>query len=280
VSWLHDDALRGAAVDIYDEIQGARYDQYGFKTFVFADTICALFRAALGSTDTVTGTAAPYTHTIGLQNDQVGSQPPSYTIYWFDGAVGRQISGAQLDTLDLSFTADGKAEVSTKWVANIENDKPYTAPSFSTQKLVPGWDCAITLGTVAAPYIMSGSVNIKRGTKPIFVSGSQGPLQNFAGPLNVSGKFMFVMGANDQTMANGLTRDQQYCQLTFTDPASGYTVTVHMTTTQLENPKVDVGKEWVQVGADFKAVPNTTDDVTGQYSQIRAVVNNGVSSAF
>src|SRR6185437_5920646 len=79
LTWLKNDALVGSPVEQIDDIPSDRHDEFDFKGNVFADTFGALLMAVLGQ-DTVTGTAAPFSHAIGLANAATtGSQPPSYT---------------------------------------------------------------------------------------------------------------------------------------------------------------------------------------------------------
>jgi len=287
--WLRDEAYRGSPVDNYGEILSVRSDDYEFKSYLFADTFPLVAKAALGY-EAITG-SGPYVHTISTYNNSAaGSQPPALTVQDFDGANPFQILDAQLDTLSVTFGAEAAAEYSAKLVG-----QPFTAITAptntpSTEVFVPGWDLAMTIGGTSTSVVVDGSIDIKRSTAPIFTSqGVNTPYRLFAGPLNVQGKFTFVVESNDPILYNGssngygLTAGQKAVALTFTDPASTHTVAFQMSGVQFENPKRTRGKAYVEVETEFMAVANTTDAVSaagGGYAPIKITATNAISTAY
>jgi Phage tail tube protein len=287
-TFLRDEALRGSAVSVYDHIAGVRHDEYDAKGYLFPDTFPVLLRGILGGTDTITGSSAPYTHTIPLlNNNATGSQPPSLTIQDFDGANAFQILGAQMSNLDLTFGAEAAVEWASKFTGN-----GYTvlgsAPSASyspANPFVPGWDVSVSIGGSALTYIAEGSLKIERSAAPIFTMGTQTPRVNFAGPISVTGSITAIVDSTSDLFttggsAYGLYRNAQPMVLTLTDPVTNYATALTMTKVQFTDPKRTRGKAYVQVEVSFEAQANTTDSGGTGYAPIKSVTTNSISTAF
>lgn len=270
LKWLEDKANRGSPVDQYDAVAGTRVDDFTAKGLVYYDSFPYLLRSILGSTDTVTGSSSPYSHKIGLLNAaSTGSQPPSATLWAFDGAIMRQMTASQHTKLGLTWTADGALEFSTEWMANIETDITSSVPAWAGANIhqVPGWDVTLSVGGVNSAVLMGGGIDLERvDSAPVFTDGNQGPYRNWAGPMKASGKVQFVLESGDSTLANGLQTDQQVLLFTFTDPASTFSQVVQMSACQLMDPEISAGKSFLEVDAAFTAMANTTDAVGGGYS--------------
>jgi len=293
-TFLRDEALRGSPVMVYDQVQGVRHDEYDAKFYLFADTFPNLVKAVLGGTDTVTG-AGPYTHNIKLLNNaSIGSQPQSYSIMDFDGANYFTLLGAQADQLEISFGAEAAAESTVKFFTNpytsgTSATAPFSSPSLSTVHMIPAWDTTITVAGTTYTYIQDGTLTLARKTAPIFTMGAQAPYQNFAGPIEVTGKFTAVVNSLTDPWSTGsgataLTRSPQALVITFTDPndSSGgtqYSVSFTMTSTQFHNVKRTRGKAYTEVEVEFTANADATDATTG-YSPIQANIVNATSTAY
>ena len=293
-TFLRDEALRGSPVMVYDQVQGVRHDEYDAKFYLFADTFPNLVKAVLGGTDTVTG-AGPYTHNIKLLNNaSTGSQPQSYSIMDFDGANFFTLLGAQADQLEISFGAEAAAEATVKFMANpytsgTSATSPFSAPSLSTVHMIPAWDTVISVAGTPYTYISDGTLTIARKTAPIFTMGAQAPYQNFAGPIEVSGKFTAVVNSQSDPWSTGsgataLTRSPQALVITFTDPndSSGgtqFSVSFTMTQAQFQNVKRTRGKAYTEVEVEFTANADATDATTG-YSPIQANIVNATATPY
>jgi hypothetical protein len=293
-TFLRDEALRGSPVMVYDQVQGVRHDEYDAKFYLFADTFPNLVKAVLGGTDTVTG-AGPYTHNIKLLNNaSIGSQPQSYSIMDFDGANFFTLLGAQADQLDISFGAEAAAEATVKFMANpytsgTSATSPFSAPSLSTVHMIPAWDTVISVAGTPYTYIQDGTLTLARKTAPIFTMGAQAPYQNFAGPIDVTGKFTAVVNSQSDpwstgTGATALTRSPQALVITFTDPndSSGgtqFSVSFTMTQAQFQNVKRTRGKAYTEVEVEFTANADATDATTG-YSPIQANIVNATATPY
>ena len=293
-TFLRDEALRGSPVMVYDQVQGVRHDEYDAKFYLFADTFPNLVKSILGGTDTVTG-AGPYTHNIKLLNNaSIGSQPQSYSIMDFDGANFFTMLGAQADQLEISFGAEAAAEATVKFFTNpytsgTSATSPFSAPSLSTVHMIPAWDTTILVGGTPYSYISDGTLTLARKTAPIFTMGAQAPYQNFAGPIEVSGKFTAVVNSQSDPWSTGsgataLTRSPQSLVIFFTDPndSSGgtqFSVSFTMTQAQFQNVKRTRGKAYTEVEVEFTANADATDATTG-YSPIQANIINATAAPY
>jgi len=293
-TFLRDEALRGSPVMVYDQVQGVRHDEYDAKFYLFADTFPNLVKAILGGTDTVTG-SGPYTHNIKLLNNaSIGSQPQSYSIMDFDGANYFTLLGAQADQLEISFGAEAAAEATVKFFTNpytsgTSATTPFSSPNVSTVHMIPAWDTTITVAGTTYTYIQDGTLTLARKTAPIFTMGAQAPYQNFAGPIEVTGKFTAVVNSLTDPWSTGsgataLTRSPQALVITFTDPndsisATQYSVSFTMTQAQFQNVKRTRGKAYTEVEVEFTANADATDATTG-YSPIQANIVNATSTAY
>ena len=300
-TFLRDEALRGSPVMVYDQVQGVRHDEYDAKFYLFADTFGNLVKSVLGGTDTVTGTG-PYTHNIKLLNNAAtGSQPQSYSIQDFDGANYFTLSGAQADQLSISFGAEAAAESTIKFMANpyVSGTAPVSGSVFAANALstsathmIPAWDTTISVASTLYTYIQSGELTIARKTAPIFTMGAQAPYQNFAGPIEVTGKFTAVINSASDTWSTtaggnyALTRSPQAMVITFTDPndstgspSTAESIAFTMTSTQFHTVKRTRGKAYTEVEVEFTANADTTDATTG-YSPIQATIINAAATPY
>ena len=271
VTWLPDPNFRGSPVGQYDQVPGVRHDEYSAKTFLYTDVFPQLLIAALGYSS-----ASASVQTIGLINSaSVGSQPPAFTIVNDSVDNTYQIVDGQLDNLSISFAADAAVETTFMFMGNpAASVASYgNFPNESTQHIIPAWNCAVSIASASVTAVESGQLDIKRNTAAIPTLGQQGPYRNWAGPIDVTGKFAFVVESGNPYYWDSLTRDEQAVVFTFTDPFTGFSIGFNMTTCQLENPVIDQSKNWISMSADLVAVANTTDAVNGGYSPLKCTVN-------
>lgn len=282
LKWLDDSDFRGSPVMHYDQVPGTRHDLFDGKTYMYSDVYPNLIMAALGGPDTVASvSASTWSHTIGLLNaPNSGSQPPSYTIINDSVDATYQITAARLVDLSVAFNVDAAVETTLKFSGNAASTVASVTVSESTQHLVPSWNCSASIGGASVAVVEQGKLDIARKTAPIFTLGQQGPYNNFAGPVAVTGTFDFVVEQGETNWANALTRDQQAVTLQFTDPVTSYYVQFQMNAVQLEDPVIEVSKEYVQMTSKWTAVANTTNATSSGYSPIKVVIQNGVSTAY
>lgn len=279
---LMDEGLRGSMVTQYDQIAGLRNDSLDFSCDVYGDTFGHLVRATLGSTDTVTGSAVPYTHKIGLLNNANSGQPPSYTLTYFDGNETVTIPAGQCDSLAIKFNATALVDVTTKFIGNPATAPGAAAtPAFSTLEALPSWSVVTTLGGTAITKTVDGELDLKRNVKPIeALTGTQAPYRLWAGPLDCSGKLTLVYESDTElnyflTNAKGEALD-----LKFTDPAGTDSVEFHLSTPAWKTGKVNPGKDYIEVDLEYVGLPNATDAVAGGVSPITVSIINAIATAY
>jgi hypothetical protein len=294
-TFLRDEAFRGSPVMVYDQIQGVRHDEYEGKFYLFADTFGNIAKSIMGGTDSVSDNAGSYTHDILLLNNSAtGSQPQSYSILDFDGANYFTITGAQGDSINLTYGAEAAADATVKFFGNPYTSyttppAPFTSLSLSAEHMIPAWDTTITVGMSTLNYIQTGELKLERKTAPIFTMGNQAPYQNFAGPLDVTGKFTAVVDSNADMWSTGsgaeaLTYSPQSVTITLTDPNDNHnsindSIAFIMDNVQFHTVKRVRGKEYTEVEVEFTANANTSDADTG-YSPIVVQIVNGISTAY
>lgn len=282
-TYLPDEGLRGSPVTTYDVVGGTRYDMYDVKGDVHLDTWPLLIEGLMGGVDTVTGTAAPYTHTQPLLNSAAtGSQPPSYCWQDFNGYITQQVTGAQCVNSTIDFTIANSLQFTNKYygLINTTIGTPSLPSYVTSERLIPSWSNAVTIGGSASAALVDGSITLERSTEAVMTQGQQGPYSIFTGPLKVTGKFTLLALTSDPFYAyaygNNLAADA--LSFVFTDTASTHTATIQATKAQFENTKYDRSKNYVQVTADFEAYANTTDTAVG-FSPIKFITTNAVSTA-
>ncbi len=284
ITWIEDKGIRGSATSIYDNIPGVRHDEFDFKGNVFADTFPVVMMGLLG-TDTITGIAAPYTHTMTLlEAVTTGSQPPSYTGIDVDnitqtGGAAKQFTAGQFGDTSVSFSVDAALTYSTKIMANAFTQVAAPTAAFSTEVFIPAWSGAISIGGIASTVLISGSLDLKRETAAIPSIGQQSPYRLWSGPLVASGKLTFIAEANETAYQNALTYAHQTLTMQFTDPVLSHSVEFQMSSVQFKNPVASFGKDYVTIDVEYQTNANTTDGVAG-YSPIKFVAINSESASY
>jgi hypothetical protein len=236
----------------------------------------------LGGVDAVASVSASvWTHTIGLINQpNTGSQPPSYTLLLDSVDNTYQITAARAVSLSLSFSADAVVEASLDYTGNISTTVASVSVNESAQTFIPAWGCAASISGASVAVVEKMTLDIKRGTAPIFTLGSQGPYNNFAGPCGVTGSLTFVIEAGEPYYAEALTHSQVPMVLQFIDPVTNYFLQFTMSKVQLMDPVVDLGAAFVTLDAKFEAIANTTDAIYPGFSPIQFLAKNGISQAY
>lgn len=283
ITEVNDDGLRGSAVTVYDMIPTVRHDEYSFTCLAYVDTLPALMRALLGSADTITGTAAPYTHTMSLLNNDPldGNQPPSYTFFDYDGYLVRILAGGQVDEVSFKFTATGLVELSVKVLA-LPYTTTGTVPSttFSTVEAAPSWSCTASLNA-ATPPIVDGELDFKRGVKPIHTLGQQSPYRLWAGPLDVTGK-LTVINSADTEQNLYLNNTQFPLNLTFNPPTSAAdSFAFKMQTVKARTSAQERGSDGIITTAlELQPLPNSTNATSGGVCPVEFVALTSQSTTY
>lgn len=285
ITEVEDKAFRGSMADVYDLVAAQRFDEYTFDTQMRADTMPVFWRALLGSTDAVTGSVAPYTHTIGLLNNagSTGNQPPSMTIVDTNGFNSRQITAAQLDEVSLKFAADGLVDMSVKASGNPSTViTPAPTSSFTSLSAAPTWGCVVTIGGTVSAKLVDGELDFKRNVKPIFTANNtQSPYRLWTPFLSCAGKMTLVY-EDDTDLANYLNGNTLTTVFQFNQPSvAGENVTIQMSSVKYKTGKVVRGsKEWIETEVELQPLPNSTDAVAGGVAAVKTITANAQSTAY
>lgn len=282
IMYIEDKALRGAMVDVYDEIAGPTYSEFEFGGPAFPDTFPWMVAGLMGDVAT-TGASAPYTHTMGVKNTGDG-QPKSYTLtdfYGYTGTHTRQFPGMQFSELGLKFNAEGILEYTTKAVGWKSALVAKPTQSFSAIPPIPSWSGTVTIGGAGATTLVDGSLTFKRATKPVFtVDNDQNPYAVWCGELMVDGQLTFI-AEDDTELLRYLNNTKPTLVLDWSQGAGAALVEIKVTATKCAyvDATIDRGKEHVAVSCKVKPVANTTDvGATGGYGQAKWTLQNALAS--
>jgi hypothetical protein len=222
----------------------------------------------------ITATTGPFQHTLSLLNNAPASanQPPSYTIFDYDGYQVRQLTAAQVDDVAVKFIATGLVEVTVKAMANPFTIRGGAAPNtaFSNIQATPAWACTPTLNSAASTTIVDGEISLKRGTKPVHTLGTQAPYKFQVGPLDISGK-LTVINSNDTELNWYLNDSIIPVNLLWTPPqTTADTFAFDMATCKVKVASQDRGgDELIVTALDLQPLPNATDATAGGVSPIK-----------
>lgn len=284
IKYLDDKGIRGSMTEEYNVIQGNIYSELDIAGDVFPDTAGYLYAGVLGDV-TVTGSAAPYTHAIALQNGQsVNGQPPTYTIsdyYSLGSSSTRQYTGVQFASIDTKFSADALVTYTAKGMGFGSATSANPTPSFTTVTPLPAWTGAVSLAGTGTSILADGNVNITRPVTPIFtVDGNQQPYQLFAGPVSVDGSLLLIL-ESDAQLNYYLQNTQPAVDINFTSGsgASAVQVKFHMTKCAFTVAKIERSKDYIELNVNYKAQANTTDAGTSAgYSPVKVTLQNAKPS--
>jgi len=280
---LYDEGLRGSNVKNYNYLQGRTRSTYDYSGAAFADTIGYAIAGVLGDV-TTTGSVAPYTHAIALENSATAAadaQPTSYTITDFYAAAVRAYPGCMFSDFTLKFNADGMLEYDAKITGFASATASTPTPSFSTILPTQVWQGAVTVGGTVLSTAMTGEISMKRPVTPIYgIATTQNPYQIFLGPLEVMGKIKFVMEDNAE-LTRYLTNTQPSIVFNWSYGTGATALQIQATLTKgaYVAAAIDRGADLVEIGIDLVGLGNTTDaGATAGFSPIKWTLKNALPS--
>lgn len=254
ISYVKDQGIRGAMAETYNIIPGVSQSDFQIDGEVFPDSF-GLFALALLGSDTVTGAAAPYTHSFKLART---SQPPSLTTTWYDGTSVRQYAGQMGEELQLKWSKGGALEYTFKSQGMPSKTATGITPSPSSTVPFVGWEFACTLASQSNMNLTGFDITLKR---KLYVqhpaNNSQEPNAIISLGLEVTGKATFDK-VDDTELSDFLNNTQPSLVLTGTQASSGDVLTIQMTKCAFIKDPI-TAKEVVQGDVEFEGVDNTTD---------------------
>lgn len=268
VKQIVDSGKRGNLTKDFASFQGSILGKVDLDMNVFADSIGYLLKGFFGQ-DTVTGTASPYTHTFKIAN----SQPPSLTMFDYDGVGERAYSGSAIEELQFKFTVEGDLTASAKMKTKLSTvvAAPHT-PTYTTVPMFVGYQAGFTVAGAPNTRLVGGDLALKRSVKMTFgANNSQAPSKSTVGTIEVTGKLDFEI--DDYSELNlYLQNTQPTVVLTFTNTTN----VLKFTLTKCNFEKVDGldrGSETVKVSASIRGLYNATDA-----GPIQVQLTNGIAA--
>ena len=224
-------------------------------------------------------------HEFSLLNNAPGegNQPPSCTLTDYAGETDwRQLPAAQLDSINVSGSADALPKAAYEWFANPKVVPEAPSASYSTAEAPPGWTVQAAVGGMVIPSgLMSWEFDLKRGVKPIpAITGTEAYYQLFAGALDATAKLTVLQNRASSLLTafeDGVTES---IDLTLSDVKSGFAVNFHSTLSKFVTGELDRSKEWVEVPLEVQLIPSATDALAGGVSPILATVANATAEAY
>lgn len=287
ITVLKDKNLRGAMAETYQQQQGLRHDELSYKTYFYLDSVYPHFMAILGNADTITGTGDPYTHKTALYNGSGtnSAQPPSYTLFWADGAGKvQQIPGAIPASVKVSLSADGLASMDVQWIGLPATTIVPPSNTPTSLKPMPAWNSTVTIGGVASSAYSAIDLEFKRGTEIIpTITGSQTPFAVFGGPLALTGSLtgVFQNATTDVNWLDYLANTQPSLTVKVAPPGdSVHSVTFQMSQVAFDKTEVSGTNKWQEVKATIEAIANSTDALSGSFSPAQVIALTAQSTAY
>lgn len=253
-AYVKDQGIRGAMAMTYNVIPGVSQSNFEIDGELFPDSFGLLALAILGS-DTVTGAAAPYTHSFKLART---SQPPSLTNTWYDGTNIRQFAGQIAEELQIKWSNGGAVEYSFKSQGKTSATATGITPSPGSTVPFVGWEFTCQLAGANNLNLVGFDISIKR---KLYVqhpaNNSQNPANIIALGLECTGKATFDK-VDDTELSAFLNNTQPSLVLTGTQSGSGDELIIQMTKCAFLKDPI-TAKEVVQGDVEFEGVDNTTD---------------------
>lgn len=277
---LEDNNLRGFMGDTYQQIAGSRYDEVSYKTYLYSDSVAAHFKAVLGGTDVVTGSADPYTHKLALYNGNGAdaAQPPSYTVFVGHGSKVKQVPGCKLSDLKLTVKANEAPTLDITWVGMVALDITPPTNTPTTQAPYPPSTAAITIGGANLGKWSDITIDFKRDVKALFtLNGTQTPAAIYAGTLSVTGSGTAVyQGTTDTDLMNYLNNTQPALTVAVNPPGDAvHTLTVQMSKVAYKSATPTPNSSgWMTLPISIKGLMNATDATDGKMSSAQLILLN------
>lgn len=277
-NYVADQAMRGSAVDSYNQIPTQSWGTFSFGAPVYLDTIGAPLKGLFGAEDQ--SGAGPFVHVFSTLN--AGTfQAPTYSVTDYNGFEGRQFPYGVFSQVELTYGADGLLTGAFQGQSFTSTAVSKPTQTFSAKTAVAAYKTIVTVGGSATSLIESATVTIARQVNPIIaLNGTVNPTNIWGGSIAVSGSLTAIF--NDDTyltpMLNGTATA---VELSTTNGADILDIkcTNGLFTAA---PITRGGNGYMEITIAFTGVANTTDANTagGGYSPAKVTLTNTVSTAY
>lgn len=272
IARILDAGKRGVAAKDFASYAGTRRGKVTFGGMWYPDVPPRLAHGILG-TDTISGAADPFTHTLTLAD-----APPSFTLADYDGISERRYPGCLITGLTLRFNVEtGAFEYEVEAVGQIPADNTKSTETFGTEAPRLGWQASVSIAAGANTDLLGFELSLKRSAHLVFgAANSQNPNRGFAGgDLEVTGKLSFY--APDSAILDYYRSTTQPAVVITLNSTGGTRDTV-ITMTKCDFEKVTHdrgGDDFVRWDATVRALHNATDG-----GPVKIASKNAVATAF
>jgi len=280
---ITDEALRGSMAKVYGASNGPRSDKLTYQTYPFLDSLFPHMLALLGGADTVTGSADPYVHTTSLLNTGNG-QPPSYTLWLYNGAECWQMPGSLCAKVEVDLPAQELGKVSVEWIGLPATSVSAPTNTPSTASPWPGVNAVATIGGVSSTRFSDIKLTYTRAVEAVFTAtGSYAPYMIFGGEVTADLDLTGVYAGYSGSELNKLISNTHPAVVVTCNAVNDATHTAqwqHTSMTALSaEPKINVGK-YVTIDSKWSGIANATDATAGGVSPVNFSIKSAQSTAW
>lgn len=256
-----DDARRGVLSKDFGVYNTTRHGTVEIDTHVYPETLGYFLKGIMGQ-DTVTGSAAPYTHTFKVVN----ALAPSLTVSDYNTMTERQYAMSVVSEVALKFDAENTMSLKTKLMSKSSVVSTTSTPVFSVSDPFKGFTGQLTwngtgnanLDTKVSANLVGGELNIKREVKMLYtLSNTVDPSKYSAARIEVEGKLTFDVESEDELNVF-LNSAQPNLGLVFVRDANT-SITFQMSKVDISKANVDRSQEFIRVDLQYRAIHNSTD---------------------
>lgn len=277
-NYVPDQAMRGSAVDSYNQVPTQGWGTFSFDGPGFMDTLGYIFKGLFGAED-LSG-AGPYVHTFAVLNSGT-FQAPTYTLVDYNGFEARRFPFGVFNSCQLTFGADGLLTHSTQAQTQASSSTTKPSQSFSAKTATAAYQTSVTIGGSATTLIENAQVTIARPTTPIIaLNNSTSPTSIWGGPVSVTYSLTAIY-TDDTFLTPMLNGTSTSIELSLTNGADVLDI---KSTNGLFTaaPITRNSNGYMEITIAATGVANTTDANTAGsgYSPAKIVLTNTSSTAY
>lgn len=274
---LYDQSMQASMAKTYDAIPGVTSATYQADGNLYADEVNWWLAMLLGDV-VVSGASDPYTTTHSVLNTSPG-QPGTKTLTDYNGNNARALASCRASSLNVKWTADGLATITSQLTAISFATAATPTPSFPTAThALPGWKAQASINSVTAVKALDMEFDIKRTVTAVpTLSNSQSPDVIFAGgDVECTGSVTLVydtvQGENMLLLYLAQTPVPISIDLLSTESAA-HEVKFQCSTAILDSAKIDrASGRYVELPVTFTGIANATDaGGSGGKSPVKAI---------
>lgn len=227
--------------------------------------------------------AAAYTHKTSLLNTAQTGQPPSFTIWLFEGDKCVQIPGAVIADVKATVKANELPTLDVSWQGMVGTFVTAPANTPSSVAPMPPFTASATVGGTQLNKYTGFTIDLKRGTKPIpALNGTQSPLAIYCGELTVTGTLDAVyQNTTDNDLGNLLANTQPAVSLSITPQGSANALVFQMSKVAYDaSTPQGSNSGWMTLSSTYKALMNATDALDSKLSPIQIQLTNTQATAY